>query len=121
MADPAVVNASPLILLTAAGLTDLLELAGRPVLVPRAVMEEIEAYGLTDATATAVRQANWLTIVDPQPVPPHHRTLGSGAGRIVGLDLGARIPGPSRSWTTFRRGVVPTPWGFPLAARWVWS
>ena len=96
MADPAVVNASPLILLTAAGLTELLHLAGNPVLVPRAVIEEIEAYGPSDATATAVRQANWLTIVEPNRCR-HHRTLGSGVGRIVGLDVGTRAFGVCRS------------------------
>jgi predicted nucleic acid-binding protein len=85
VADPAVVNASPLILLTAAGLTELLHLAGNPVLVPRAVIEEIEAYGPSDATATAVRQANWLTIVEPQLVPPiiERWDLGSGESSVL--------------------------------------
>ena len=85
MADPAVVNASPLILLTAAGLTDLLKLAGQPLLVPRDVMEEIEAYGPADATAAAVRQANWLTIVEPEPVPAiiERWDLGRGESSVL--------------------------------------
>ena len=47
MADPAVVNASPLILLTAA---DLLQLAGQPLLVPEAVASDFQAHGPADAT-----------------------------------------------------------------------
>ena len=69
MAKPAVFNASPLIFLARAGLSDLTPLAGEPVLVPRAVVEEIERFGLTDPAATFVRQAGWLGIVDPEPAP----------------------------------------------------
>ena len=67
MADPAVVNASPLILLSAAGLTDLLQLAGNPVFVPQSVVDEVGEHGPTDAAVTSLRQLGWLTIVPPQP------------------------------------------------------
>jgi len=85
VADPAVVNASPLILLTSAGLTDLLPLAGQPLLVPQAVVEEIEMYGPGDHTAAILRQSNWLTIVETQPVPSiiERWDLGSGESSVL--------------------------------------
>jgi predicted nucleic acid-binding protein len=85
VADPAVVNASPLILLTAASLTDLLQLAGDPLLIPRVVIDEIDAYGPTDATAILVRQTKWLTIVDPPPVPAiiERWDLGPGESSVL--------------------------------------
>lgn len=85
MADPAVVNASPLILLTAAGMIDLLKLAGHPLLVPGAVVHEIEAYGAADATAPALRQSDWLTIVEAQPVSSiiENCDLGPGESSVL--------------------------------------
>ena len=80
MADPAVVNASPLILLTAADLTDLLRLAGQPIHIPQAVFDEIQAYGPADATVVAVRQANWLTVVQPPPAPSVIESWDLGPG-----------------------------------------
>jgi len=85
VADPAVVNASPLILLSAAGLTELLQLAGEPLFVPQAVVTEIEAYGPADTTAATVRRLNWLTIVPPQTAPPiiERWDLGSGESSVL--------------------------------------
>ena len=45
VAEPAVVNASPLIFLSRAGLIDLLQLISSEVIVPEAVASEIEVRG----------------------------------------------------------------------------
>ena len=81
----AVVNASPLILLGAAGLTELLHLAGQPLFVPQAVVEEIEMYGPADPTAAILRHLDWLTIVEPQPIPSiiERWDLGPGESSVL--------------------------------------
>ena len=60
MADQAVVNASPLICLSRAGLVDLLRQAAETIIVPAAVAREILARGPSDVTANAVATATWL-------------------------------------------------------------
>jgi len=69
VAEPAVFNASPLIFLAQAALTDLTRLAGEPMFVPRAVIEEIEQYGSNDPTAKEIRKADWLNVVDAETAP----------------------------------------------------
>ena len=51
MPAPPVVNASPLIVLAKAGQLAMLRLAGDPVLVPRAVVQEISIVGPSDPAA----------------------------------------------------------------------
>jgi len=85
LADPAVVNASPLILLAAADLSDLLALAGQPLLVPQAVAEEINAVGPQDATVVLLRQASWLTIVQPSATPSIIESWDLGPGESAVL------------------------------------
>jgi predicted nucleic acid-binding protein len=67
---PAIVNASPLILLAKTGNLGLLHLAGDPVFVPRAVEQEILQGGPTDPATQALRHTNWLQVVDPGPDAP---------------------------------------------------
>lgn len=85
MAEPAVVNASPLIFLTGAGLADLAQLAGAPVQIPRAVVEEIERFGPTDAAAVAVKRLDWLVLVDSGTAPAiiERWDLGSGETSVL--------------------------------------
>jgi predicted nucleic acid-binding protein len=64
-----VFNASPLIFLAGAGLIDLVRLAGEPLSVPRAVVEEIERFGPTDPTVVALQRTRWLNVVDPGATP----------------------------------------------------
>jgi len=45
------INASPLILLTKAGLLDLFQSVSQEVVVPSAVAMEIQQYGVRDITA----------------------------------------------------------------------
>ncbi len=58
VAEPPVVNASPLIVLAKAGLLDLLKLAGERVLVPEVVADEVRAYR-DDAGSRALESAGY--------------------------------------------------------------
>ena len=93
MAEPAVVNASPLIFLAGAGLAELAQLAGTPVQIPRTVVEEIERFGPTDATAAAVKQLNWLVVVDSGPAPAIIERWDLGSGEMSVLTWAYAHPG----------------------------
>lgn len=67
MAEPSVVNSSPLIALSHSGFVDLLRADGATVLVPRAVEGEVLQYGPDDPAVRALRELWWLEIVDTGP------------------------------------------------------
>ena len=69
MAEPAIFNASPLIFLAEADSADIARVAGFPLQVPQAVVDEIERFGPSDTASRAIRQWDWLTVVDPGPAP----------------------------------------------------
>lgn len=69
MAESFAVNASPLILLAQADLLHLLQLVAPTGVVPRTVMQELEAGADIDDAAGVVRRASWLTVVDDPPLP----------------------------------------------------
>lgn len=54
VAEPAVINASPLIFLSRAGLIDLLQILSPTILVPEVVATEIQVRGRTDPTVHAL-------------------------------------------------------------------
>ncbi len=85
MVEPAVLNASPLIFLAGVGLTELAQLAGTPLLIPKIVVEEIERFGPIDPTAMVVKQSNWFILVDSGPVPAiiERWDLGSGETSVL--------------------------------------
>jgi predicted nucleic acid-binding protein len=56
--EPAIVNSSPLIFLSKAGLLDWLQLAADTVLVPEAVAREINRRGPADVTANALTRTS---------------------------------------------------------------
>jgi predicted nucleic acid-binding protein len=93
VAEPAVVNASPLIFLASAGLAEVAQLAGTPVQIPRAVVEEIERFGPTDAAAVAVKQLDWLVVVDSGPAPAIIERWDLGAGETSVLTWAYAHPG----------------------------
>jgi predicted nucleic acid-binding protein len=93
VAEPAVFNASPLIFLAGAGLTDLIRLAGEPLSVPRAVVEEIERFGPTDPTVAIIRKTQWLSVVDPGPAPPILERWDLGRGETSVLNWACQHPG----------------------------
>lgn len=65
----AVVNASPLIYLSATGHLDLLRLAGAEIVVPQAVAREVQSWGEGDPARRALAAVSWLKIVRDPPVP----------------------------------------------------
>ena len=79
MPDPAVVDASPPILLAKAGGLELLRAFGRDLLVPDVVAEELRAKGSDDPVVQSVENATWLRVV---PVPPTQPSVVAG---VLGL------------------------------------
>ena len=69
MADRWVSNASPLIVLARSGHLDLLHALPSPVLVPVAVLSELEAGDARDGAASAVRALACVTRTDDIDVP----------------------------------------------------
>ena len=84
VAESAVVNASPLIFLSRAGLIGLLQLISVEVIVPESVATEIEVRGKRDPTAQAL--ANTLACGYSNTSNP---SLGIRTWRIFGSRVGA--------------------------------
>ena len=80
MAEPAVVNASPLIFLSRAGLIDLLQIISDEVIVPEAVAFKIEIRGKSDPTAQALASTSWLLVTQTPPVASEIQAWGLGPG-----------------------------------------
>jgi len=87
------VNTSPLVFLSRAGLLDLLQIAGQRVVVPLAVMAEIEARGTRDDTAEAIRRTDWLEIVEVPEIPERIQAWDLGKGESSVLAWGHLHPG----------------------------
>lgn len=85
MADAAVVNASPLIFLSKAGLIDLLRVVSPQVMVPEPVALEIGRRGPDDVTAMALADTPWLISVPVTTVPPLIQSWDLGAGESAVL------------------------------------
>jgi predicted nucleic acid-binding protein len=93
VADPAVFNASPVIFLARAGLTDLAQLAGEPLLIPRRVVEEIEYCGRDDPAVAAVGQHGRFSVVDPPSAPAIIERWDLGPGETAVLAWAYTHPG----------------------------
>jgi len=92
--DPAVVNASPLILLAKAGRLDLLRALGRDLIVPDAVMEELKAKGSDNPVVQSVTNAPWLRVVS---VPSTQQSVAAwrlGAGESAVLTCALQYSDP---------------------------
>jgi predicted nucleic acid-binding protein len=89
----AVTDASPLILLARGGYIDLLKLAANRVAVPEPVAFEIQRRGPLDVTARALREHDWLEIIDAPPTPSTITEWGLGAGESAVLALALSQPG----------------------------
>lgn len=90
---PAAVNASPLIILARAGYFDLLPKILSPILVPRAVADEIMAGPVGDSAIAALTGADWLSIVDLNPVVSPIATWRLGRGETEVLEIALRNAG----------------------------
>ena len=92
LASP-VVNSSPLIGLSRAGMLDLLTLAGPRTLIPSAVLREVSAYGTDNITVCAVARADWLYPVETPRIPDHISSLRLGGGETAALAWALAHPG----------------------------
>jgi predicted nucleic acid-binding protein len=91
--DLAVVNASPLILLSRGACLDLLCEFARHILVPQAVAEEIAAKGIGDITARAIHDTPWIEVIQGPPVSEDIASWGLGKGESSVLAVAVERPG----------------------------
>jgi predicted nucleic acid-binding protein len=82
-----------LIVLAKAGQLAMLRLAGDPVLVPRAVVQEISIVGPSDPAAKALGHTHWLQVVDTGPMSPALLPYGLNAGEAAVLTWALAHPG----------------------------
>jgi predicted nucleic acid-binding protein len=89
MVETAVVNASPLICLSRAGLADPLRQAAQTIVVPEAVAREILARGPRDLTVASLASSTWLKQVEDPAVPPGILAwdLGDGESSVLAWAL----------------------------------
>lgn len=88
-----VVNASPLILLARIDRLDLLASLAKLLVVPEAVIREIEAGSDRDRTADQIKALPSVLRADDQPVPDRIRFWDLGAGESQVLAHGLERPG----------------------------
>jgi predicted nucleic acid-binding protein len=85
VAEPAVVNALPLIYLARCGCIELLQVASTPVFVPAAVDGELRRRGPDDPAVQAMDQAPWIITVSDEPIPALIQAWDLGAGESAVL------------------------------------
>jgi predicted nucleic acid-binding protein len=90
---PAVLNASPLIVLARAGYLDLVPKLASSVVVPRAVATEVTAGPAEDPAVKFLAKPSWLTVIDLTPPlsPLAIWRLGQGESEV--LEYARRTPG----------------------------
>lgn len=93
MAERPVVNTSPCIFLVRAGLLDLLLELGERVVVPAAVLRELDDFGPADPVAEALRRTSWIEIAHEIPLPATILAWDLGAGESAVLAWGLAHPG----------------------------
>ena len=93
MAEPPVVDASPLIYLSRAGLLELLRLAGEMVVVPEPVAQEIQVRGGADPAARALADADWLSVASAPTAPTSIQSWDLGLGETSVLAWAFHHPG----------------------------
>lgn len=91
MAEPAVVNASPLVVLARAGRLDLLRLLGERVIVPEAVAAEVKAH--SDEAARALDDESWFEVVPSCAIPESVTGWDLGGGESAVLAWAVAHPG----------------------------
>lgn len=94
MPDPAIVNASPLILLAKAGRLGLLRALGRDLIVPDAVVEELRVKGSDDPVAQSIENAAWLRVVSVTATPQSVVAWRLGAGESAVLACALQYSDP---------------------------
>ena len=114
MGNPAVFNASPLIFLAEAGQENIARLAGSPLQVPKAVVEEIERFGPSDPTSLAIRRWDWLAVVDPGPAPAIIERWDLGRGETAVLTWAYTHPGTTAILDDLAARRCATSLGLPV-------
>jgi predicted nucleic acid-binding protein len=90
---PAVLNASPLIVLARAGYLDLVPKLVSSVAIPRAVATEVIAGPADDPAARFLAQPSWLSVVDLTPPLSPLAIWRLGRGESEVLEYARRNPG----------------------------
>ena len=88
-----VVNASPLILLSRIARLDLLTSLAELLVVPEAVIREIQAGSYRDETAGKIKDLSSILQVTDRPLPDRIRLWDLGAGESQVLAHGLERPG----------------------------
>jgi predicted nucleic acid-binding protein len=91
--NPLVVNASPIIVLAKAGLLDIMRILGDPILVPAAVVQEIQQASPNDPAVRALGQATWIQVINPGVVPGILQPFGLDPGEEAVLTWALANPG----------------------------
>ena len=86
-------DASPLIVLAQSGLLHLLQVAGQRVVVPTAVVAEVQQYGADNPTVRALATTDWLETVEVGSVDARVSAFGLGAGESEVLTWTLTHPG----------------------------
>ena len=85
MAKLSIINTSPLIFLSKGGYLELLQLLSPEIIVPKAVAEEIKAYGTNDITAQALVETQWLIVAKMRTIPNIIQDWDLGPGESEAL------------------------------------
>ena len=93
MAERAVVNASPLILFARANRFELLQVTSDEIVVPAAVVEELERGNSQDNTVEAVSRSTWIKVVADPATPPSIQAWDLGPGESAVLAWALVNPG----------------------------
>lgn len=93
MAERPVINASPLIFLSKAGLLSLLKIMGEELVVPKAVASEIQRRGQNDPTVQALATTTWLVITETPIIPDLIQSWDLGPGESAVLAWAYAHPG----------------------------
>jgi len=91
--ERAVINASPLILLSRGGYLELLRPFADRMLVPEPVVREIRAKGFEDVSARALDSIPWLECVPTPKIPDIILAWGLGPGESFVLAMAQANPG----------------------------
>lgn len=92
MGKQAVINASPLILLSRGNHLDLLKGIADHIVVPSVVEEEISRRGALDRTVTLLKSTNWIHVVPACPIPNAIMEWGLGPGESAVLAYARMTP-----------------------------
>lgn len=114
MAEPPVADASPVIVLAQAGQLDLLRTAGDRLILPRAVMTEIEQPGLHDVAAEAIHSASWIDVLDAGSPLSIVQSARIGRGEAAGLTWALHHPGTVAIIDDLRGRRAATALGVPI-------